>query len=261
MARDPTLRFGDRVAAYVRARPDYPQALLPLLGPPGVAADVGAGTGLLSQRLLEGGWEVRAVEPNPEMAGAALEKLGHHPGFRLVEGRAEDLPLASASVDLITAGQAFHWFDPVATRTEWLRVLAPEGGIALIWNDRATEESLFLQGYEALLREFGTDYRRVHHRNMGPDMLDTFFGGPWHEAHLPHEQILDRDRLRDRLLSCSYVPTTGDPRHGPMLTALDRLFDRHSRDGVVVFPYRTRVCRGQIRADVATARARRGDPG
>ncbi len=261
MSTDPTARFSDKVAAYVRARPDYPSALLELLGSPGVAADVGAGTGLLSRLLLAGGWEVRAVEPNRSMAAAAIAELGEHPRFQLLPGRAEALPLEDSSVDLIVAGQAFHWFEVESTRIEWCRVLRSTGQVALVWNDRATEQSAFLQGYEALLGAFGTDYRQVHHRNLGTETFGSFFGGDWRTEILPHEQILGREGLRDRLLSCSYVPAPEDPRHAEMLGALDDLFDVYSSNGRVVFPYRTRVCLGQMASVRPRDRARIAKPG
>lgn len=127
--RQPTERFSDRVADYVRYRPAYPEDLLRTLveatglGPGRVVADVGSGTGISAALLLRSGARVLAVEPNPEMRRAAEERLGGEPRFRSVAGTAEATTLPSASVDLVTAGQAFHWFDPEPTRREWLRIL------------------------------------------------------------------------------------------------------------------------------------------
>ncbi len=248
MARDPTRRFSDRVATYVRARPDYPDGVLDVLGPPGVIADVGAGTGILSRLLLSGGWTVRGVEPNAEMAAAAQAEHGYHPRWTLHAGRAEATGLGSASVDCITAGQAFHWFEPAPTRAEWVRILRPGGRVALVWNDRDPTTSRMLRDYEALVGEFGTDHEAVDHRRFDGPVLDAFFLGPWETRVLPHVHRLDRAGLRDRVLSCSYIPGPDSPGHDALLLATERLFRDHQRDGWVAMPYRTRVCLGLLPA-------------
>src|SRR5947209_19315196 len=115
---NPTARFGDRVADYVATRPGYPPAVLDILRteagltPAVVVADVGSGTGLSSAMFLRNGNTVYGVEPNPEMRAAGEQLLARHRNFRSVAGTAEATTLPDASVDLVVAGQAFHWFDP-----------------------------------------------------------------------------------------------------------------------------------------------------
>src|SRR5206468_7601123 len=119
----------DRVAYYIRSRPHYPPAVLDFfqrqlqLRPDHVIADIGSGTGISSELFLANGNEVIGVEPNREMreAGDALLKP-KYPRFRSVEGTAEATTLPDASVDYVVAGQAFHWFDPQAARTESRRI-------------------------------------------------------------------------------------------------------------------------------------------
>ncbi|TGR73444.1 class I SAM-dependent methyltransferase, partial [Mesorhizobium sp. M1C.F.Ca.ET.189.01.1.1] len=120
-ASDSTERFSSRVADYVRYRPDYPAALLDWLhGPMGVShqarvADIGAGTGISSRAFLASGHPLVAVEPNAAMRAAAEQWLApQYPQFSAVDGRAEATGLADASIDLVSAAQAFHWFDTVA---------------------------------------------------------------------------------------------------------------------------------------------------
>ena len=64
-------------------------------------------------------------------------------------------------MDFVTVGQAFHWFEPVAARREFRRILKPDGFVVIAWNDRRISESRFGQEYEDLLVRFGTDYARV----------------------------------------------------------------------------------------------------
>jgi len=238
-----TRRFSDRVADYVRYRPEYPEELLRTLeeeaglAAASVVADVGSGTGISARLLLRSGATVYGVEPNESMRRAAEALLGTEERFHSVAGTAEDTTLADASVDLVTAGQAFHWFDRTRFRAEAGRILRPGGRVALFWNRRRTDASPFLRAYEQLLRRYGTDYAEVDHARLGPDDFAAFFAGPYTSHHFPNEQSFDFEGLRGRLLSSSYVPGSGHPSHEPMLCALRELFGAHQKDGQVRFEY------------------------
>lgn len=251
---DSTERFSSRVADYVRYRPDYPPALMDWLhGPMAVAtsarvADIGAGTGISSRQFLAAGHPLVAVEPNAAMRAAAKHWLApQYPQFSAVDGRAEATGLADASVDLVGAAQAFHWFDTHAVRREWKRILAPGGRVLVFWNSRLLDASPFLRGYEQLLQEFGTDYSAVAERYQTDDqMRDWFAGGLQAIGYFPNVQMLDFDALKGRLLSSSYAPTAGQPNHESMLAALRTLFDQHAVDGKVAFEYQTRAFLGTL---------------
>src|ERR1700733_14302368 len=117
---DPAQRFSSRVQAYARYRPSYPRETLGLLEREcGLTAackiaDIGSGTGLLARLFLDFGCEVTGVEPNPAMRAAGERLLSSEPRFHSVDGRAEATTLPDGSVDFVTAGQAFHWFEAVA---------------------------------------------------------------------------------------------------------------------------------------------------
>lgn len=253
---DPRERFTARVADYVRYRPDYPVGVLDALrreglGEEWVVADVGSGTGIFSELLLRSGARVLGVEPNDAMRAAAEEWLGGMPGFRSLPASAEATTLPERSVDLVTAAQAFHWFDPEATAREFRRILRPGGLVALVWNNRRNRTTPFLRDYEALLQRFGTDYGQVNHRNVDSKRIAAFFGREVAPLRIPHSQELDHEGLRGRLLSSSYTPAAGDPRHEPMLEALDGLFARHQRDGRVRIDYDTELYLGELRGPSA----------
>jgi SAM-dependent methyltransferase len=243
----PSERFSNRVADYVSGRPGYPDAAIGwltqtfALAPGAPVADVGAGTGISAEVLLRHGFAVTAVEPNQAMREAAVLRLGDNPRFRAVAGTAEATTLPAASVAMVVAAQAFHWFDRAAFRAECVRILAPGGVVALLWNIRNVDRSPFAAGYEALLREFGTDYMKVRHENVTEDELAAFFNAPFSRGTFENVQVLDHAGLRARLLSSSYVPAAGHPRHAPMLAALDKLFDAHQRNGTVDMEYELRV--------------------
>jgi Methylase involved in ubiquinone/menaquinone biosynthesis len=137
-------------------------------------ADVGSGTGILTELLLETGAAVFAVEPNREMREAAERLLNDYGRFRSVHGTAEDTTLPTASVDLITASQAFHWFDVQKARRELARILKPGGRVALIWNERPLDAMPFLDDYEALLRRHAAEYDQVTQRRVDEPKSASF---------------------------------------------------------------------------------------
>ena len=253
-ARDATARFSDRVADYVRYRPDYPRALLDWLQreqritPAWTVADIGAGTGISSRLFLDAGYRVTAVEPNAAMRAAAVQWLGPCDRFRAIDGRADATGLPDAGTDLIVVAQAFHWFDPQSTRVEFGRILRKGGLAAIWWNSRRLGGTPFLEGYEALLRRYGTDYAMVAERYASDETMRDWFGaGLRGEAHFTHGQRLDFDGLLGRLLSSSYAPRDDHPDHTPMKHALRVLFDACADDGVVSLDYDTRIFVGEVR--------------
>lgn len=251
--RDPAVRFTGRVESYARFRPDYPAALIPYLvehgslNPGDIVADLGSGTGRLTERFLDAGHQVLAVEPNDEMRAAGEALLSGRSGFTSVAGRAEATGLPDASVDVVAAGQAFHWFDPEPTRRELSRILRPGGRVILVWNDRNSRAGGLMAGYESLLRRFGTDYHQVRRKGADEKEVEAFFGpAGCRRTVLPHAQELDLEGLRGRLLSSSYVPEAGETGFDAMIRALEELFHRHQEKGRVKLIYDTRVYHGTL---------------
>ncbi len=165
-----TERFSDRVEDYVKYRPHYEAGrggrfLAEVYGfaPSWEVADVGSGTGISTEPFLKHGNTLFAIEPNDDMRRKAEELLGGYERFVSVDGTAEATGLAEASVELVVAGQAFHWFDPVRSREEFVRVLKPGGVVALIWNERLME-SPFESAYEALILHYASDYKTINHK-------------------------------------------------------------------------------------------------
>ena len=248
-----TERFGRRVESYVRSRPSYPQEMVDLLAtecglsPGWAVADLGSGTGILSRLFLDNGCRVYGVEPNLEMRRAGEALLATYRLFASVDGTAEDTGLPDASIDLVAAGQAYHWFDAKAARREFTRILRPPGWVVLIWNDRRKQSTPFLQAYEEVLLAYGTDYEKVDHARIGPKEIQSFFGGkPIGTATFDNHQSFRFEGLKARLLSSSYTPGPDHPRHTDMLRALREIFEAHEVDEHVSIEYDTQVYYGQL---------------
>lgn len=249
---DSTQRFSSRVDNYVRCRPHYPPVLLDTLrqncGLTGdsVLADIGSGTGILTRLFLEIGNEVYGVEPNKEMREAGENFLAAYPKFHSVAATAEETTLPDNSVDLIAAGQAFHWFDRERIKPEWRRILKPGGWVVLVWNDRPGEDQPLGRDYEALLQRFGTDYSQITHKQIGDEDFADFFEGQYSSARFDNSQVFDFEGLKGRLLSSSYSPSPDDECFEPMLAELKGLFDRYESGGKVVFEFETWMHYGRL---------------
>jgi len=243
----PTERFSGCAENYQRYRPGYPPAAIDLLAErcglnaAAVVADIGSGTGILSEQLLGRGARVIGIEPNDAMRAAAEERLAAEPRFRSVAATAEATTLPAGSVDLWVAAQAFHWFDAASARAEALRILRGGGFAALLWNERPPEPGAFLTDYESLLRRHAAEYTAIVARRVDEAGMREFLGEAMQVARFPNAQRFSYAGLEGRLLSSSYAPPAGHPEHAPMLAGLRALFDRHQQGGELVFPYETRV--------------------
>lgn len=235
------LTFGAEADAYDRGRPGYPPAALDWIvsgaraGDRGVdAVDVGAGTGKFTAGLVERAASVTAVEPDDAMR-ARLEAV--LPGVRAVAGTGERMPLADASVDLVTVAQAWHWVDVEAASREVGRVLRPGGVLALVWN----------------VRDDSTPWVRELTRVMGSSIAEDFdtvtppLAAPLERAE--HREFawvnpVTRAELVAMITSRSYVIAMSDSERATLFTALDELLDTHpdlaGRDRYPL-PYVTRV--------------------
>lgn len=241
-------RFTDTVEDYVKYRPSYPSAVLDLLiaecglNKNKVIADIGSGTGLLAQLFLNYGNRVYGVEPNQSMREAGENYLRHYPNFHSVVGTAEETYLPDKSVDFITAGTAFHWFDPEKTKLEFHRIAKANAWVLLVWNVRNVEESALIREYEALICKYGKDYSTSNAIKMNKVALEQFFKPyPMKTASFANSQRLDWKGLKGRLLSTSYSLRPRDPNYEAMLEALKAIFERHQQNGIVTFLYKTKL--------------------
>ncbi len=252
-ASNATSRFSDRVENYVRYRPGYPREVLEALTSEcglttsHVIADIASGTGIWTRMLLENGNRVFAVEPNADMRAAAERLLAEFPNLISISGPAEATTLGDHSVDFVTAAQAAHWFDRGRARAEFVRILKPGGWLVLLWNERMIETTPFLRDYEQLLLTYGTDYEDVRHERTTEAVNEFFDPVPFQQRTFDMRQEFDYEGLEGRLLSSSYAPGPGHPKHEPMLKELRRIYREYAVNGHVSVDYLTRIYFGKLR--------------
>jgi ubiquinone/menaquinone biosynthesis C-methylase UbiE len=229
---DDRYRFSfDRVAAdYEQARPAYVDeavdwALRRLgLETGSRVLDLGAGTGKLTRQLAARELDVVAVEPGKEMRSVLEHDL---PGVEALAGRAESIPLPDASVDGITVGQAFHWFETESALAEMHRVLRAGGGFALLWNQFNQDDPL-LAAVDELLRA-----RDPARRSRWRDRYDSRRFGPLEEKAFSELRPMSPDQLAAWVASTSRVITAPAEEQIEIDQAVRRLAAAHG-DAVAI---------------------------
>ena len=244
---DPKKRFSSRVENYIKYRPSYPVEILDFLKKKKILAkdtsiaDIGSGTGILTKIFLDNGNHVYGVEPNNDMRKAAENLLRDYKNFSSVKGSAEATGLEENSINLIIAGQAFHWFDVEKAKKEFKRILKPNGHVVLIWNNRGKAGAEFNLSYENFMLKYGTDYKSVR-KNEGN--VDRFF--IYQKEKFDNFQDLDFNSFKGRVLSASYIPLPDNPIFPKMLVELEDLFNKHQKNGIVRIEYDTEVYTGKL---------------
>jgi ubiquinone/menaquinone biosynthesis C-methylase UbiE len=199
--------------------------------------------------FLENGNRVFGIEPNDEMRHAGEEYLSVFKNFSSITGSAEATSLPDTSVDFVTVAQAFHWFEPVATRREFQRILRPAGFVVIVWNQRLFDTTPFLRDYEALLHRFGTDYGKVSESYPRKAQIQEFFSpSTFSQKSFPNFQEFDFDGVRGWLRGSSYVPGPDHPAFAAMMAELERVFAAHQRNGQVSMDYTTHIYFGRFAA-------------
>jgi ubiquinone/menaquinone biosynthesis C-methylase UbiE len=244
--------FDPWAASYDRYRPGYPDALfatiaerLSLPAHPRVA-DLGAGTGRATLAMAGHGWDVTAVEPGPQML-AVLRERAAEAGLTVAStgASAEATNLPDASFDVVTAAQAFHWFDKPAALSEAARILRPGGGVALFWNTRDADASVLLADFGALLERAttGSGWWRDRVRQMDETQAalgsHPDFGAP-ELVELRHTERVTPDAFVEMAFTASQVQALAREAQERLRDELRRLLARggHDRQPTLSIPYR-----------------------
>jgi SAM-dependent methyltransferase len=237
---------------YDRFRPRYPPELFDLISsclelpPKPVVADLGAGTGAASIAMAKRGWSVHAVEPGLQMR-RTLARSAAASGVKVEidSGTAEATGLADASVDLATAAQAFHWFDPQPAVSEMARIVRPCGGVALFWNVRDDEASPFLAAYSELLEryipgvEIGAKVAADESRTRDQLGANAAFVVEPRRRHVRHAMIMSAADFVSLVFTSSYVRRDLDGDAQSRFRAdVVALIARHYGDRPFEVPYR-----------------------
>lgn len=254
-----TKLFSGRAEDYTHSRPSYPEVLADYLfdtlsGSSSVAiADVGSGTGKFAEclikgaaRLLGGDVTIYGVEPNDDMRRTAERELSEHACFRSVAGSAEQTTLPDSSVDIVTAAQAFHWFNAEAFASECRRILRDGGRVCLVWNERDLNTAIVRELYE-LYGKYCPRFKGFSNGLTTNDQkISEFFNGRYDFESFDNPLRFDKQKFVLRSLSSSYSLSRGDARFDEYIAELNALFDKHAHDSCLVIPCRASVYIGSV---------------
>jgi len=238
--------FSTQAGTYTQGRPDYPQEisnwLTDTLGIDGqsVVADLGAGTGKFSRLLVPLAQEVIGIEPVQAMR---LEFAQTLPGVRVLEGTAQDIPLADGTVDAVLCAQAFHWFANSAALAQIHRVLKPGGRLGLVWNVR--DESVdWVAEITRIITPYEGDTPRFHTGEWRRPFDGQLFSQP-QVTCLPYSHTGPAETvIMNRFLSVSFIAALPDADKARVTEQLRELIHTHpalrGRDSID-FPYQTQA--------------------
>ena len=231
--------FGGVADAYDRGRPTYPrEAAAWLVGDqPVTVLELGAGTGKLTETLVELGHDVHATEPDEQMLALLEQRL---PDVRTSQASAEEIPAPDASYDVVVSAQAFHWFDLARALPEIARVLKPGGRLALVWNQR-DERIPWVRRLGAII---GTQDQL---REPAEALVASSRFGFVEDSVFRHWQVVDRESIQDLVLSRSNVAVLDEEGRAAKLAEVVAFYDDYGRgmDGMQL-PYEARCFRAVV---------------
>jgi SAM-dependent methyltransferase len=249
--RDPTRLYTHKASIYAQSRPDYtPEAFTTFqqvakLPRQAVVLDIGSGTGMVTRHLLDLFDTVYAVEPTLEMRVIAERDLGGRPGFYSLDGKAEGIPLSDNFVDLITVGQAIHWFQPDATLGEFQRVAKPKAWL-LLAHIKSMDEALNKSVGELFKEEYGCLPQDEHPpSNQVPDSY-YFESGKYETLQFPHTSVESWQRFLGGIGSAAYAPDKDHPLYSKYVQAARNLFEKFGENDLLKWKIATVISFGQL---------------
>jgi len=232
--------YSGKVSEYVAGRPEYPGTLLADLPPADTIIDLGAGTGKFTELLALTGSRIVAVEPIEKMAARIpVDRLAT---VEVLIGSAEFIPVSDHVADLVCCATAFHWFDYEKATCEILRVLKPNGTLALIWNVR-DDTVPWVAAFSGIMDSYAGDTPRQSTGKWRIIFNDARFR---HLAskNFPFSQPMPATAIADRALSTSFITVLPEDEQNIVSAKIKGIIERDALLGdrdVIEFPYVTEL--------------------
>lgn len=237
-------KFNNMAADYSKYRPTYSNECIDYieqhlqLDKKSTIADIGSGTGKLTKLFLDKGFKVNAIEPNDDMRKVSEMELDKFPTFKSIKGTAENTTLPNSSIDLITVGQAFHWFDTNDFLLECQRILKENGFVAILYNKGDYSQEL--------INIIANLSKRCCPMYMGSsggieNSLQKFtdFFESFDTLVFENNYSLNLDQFIGLNFSASYAPKKSELNYQLYLDELKKIFDNYSENGFLTMPNNT----------------------
>lgn len=247
-------RYSSKTDDYAKYRPSFPSEIVDFLytndiiNGASVIADIGSGTGRFTRLLLDKGNLVYGVEQNNEMRKKAEVLLSHYSNFISVAGSAENTSLADRSIGLITAAQAFHWFNKEKCISEFRRIIKADGKVFIIWDDLVCDYNDFSIEFGSTLAAF----RNVESENMGrrlsrTEMIDGLFkDNKYEKLTFTHELYQNFDSIKGGASSASFTPKPEEGNYEPFIQELQKVFNKYQNNDQVCTAFQSLCFLGEL---------------
>ena len=245
---NPKELFTGKAEIYAQCRPSYPAELLKWLQENAdltAVADIGAGTGIFTAELLKICGQLTAVEPNQDMRQMFQSFL---PQVKCLHGSAEAIPLPDDTLTLITAAQAFHWFDEEIFRTECRRLFRPGGQLLLVWNNY--KDSPVSQRIKEVCQKYCPSFRSGHAGARSAEAGDRFLRECYFQtlklfSCTNPQYRTQKDFIGDQL-SRSYALPPDSPDHQRYIDELREVFQQFAVNGILQENYEVSAYLGMV---------------
>ena len=244
--------FNELASNYALYRPSYPKQLFETIAnyikAPSEIADIGAGTGLFTDGLINSGYKVYAVEPNDDMRKEAHKKFKDKQ-VTILNGSAECTNLSDSSVNLITIAQAFHWLDAKAARKEFIRISKDKCNVAIAWNTRKFDATPFMKELKQLIIENAPDYNTMKNKywnNLDKD-VKQFYNNNCDSFSFQNTQNILCEEFLGYLLSLSYAPQPSSSTYNIFVKSANDLFNKYEHNNRVSICLDTKLYFGVIK--------------
>ncbi len=244
--------FDTKSKFYSKYRPQYANEFIAYLNnnyfndKNKIVADIGCGTGLLSKQILDCNMKVIGIEPNKEMLNKALTYLKDYANFTSINATAENTTLKDNSIDIITVGQAFHWFELDQFKKESLRILKKDGLVVLVWNRKCkgnmeNNRKVIVEKYRSIMDSYNCSWKE---REEG---INKFFNGDFLKLEFDNPLIETWEEFIGRTLSASHAINISDERIEEYINEWKIFFDKYKKDGKVTTRNKTIAFIGKIK--------------
>ncbi|KAG2204974.1 hypothetical protein INT47_002598 [Mucor saturninus] len=235
--------FKAKADAYAKARPSYPmesidflQKLTKKTPSQTEMLDLGAGTGIMTRLLFEGGYtSLTAVEP----VDAMRAKIGLPDNVSCLSGTSWSIPVKSQSQDVVMLAQCFHWFDDMKSLKEIHRVLKPGGLMVLIWNMESKRSPWVAQLRDLYEAYDGSapQYRLGYWKHVFNEATDLYT--PLQHETFQHDTLAKKSDVWTRITSKSYIAILDNHTQDILHEKVQRVIDEYQLEDEFIYPLDT----------------------
>lgn len=194
-------------------------------------ADIGAGTGILTQQLLKLECEIFAIEPNDEMRKVAEKKLKDEKKCQIINGSAESTKLEDNSIDLIVVAQAFHWFDNHNFRNEFQRISKSKKAV-LVWNTKRNKQP-YLVELEKVNKKYCKDFKGFS-GGIDLERISDFFDNKYEKKIYENNLKMNKENFINGILTGSYTPNKKDKYYNEYIHEIEIIFNKYCEKNELV---------------------------